>query len=126
MRFDVASLLPELTNNGVRYGRWQQTGGKCTHGDYNIPNGYCKNIKINEPTTEWHYFCPYSWGCNYLGDEIIVVGQYDFEYRLPPVPAGTYELRMGYTSTSIRAITQFYVDGKVTGIPVDLRIYFND
>ncbi|MBR5891082.1 MAG: fasciclin domain-containing protein [Bacteroidaceae bacterium] len=126
MRFDIASLLPELTNNGVRYGRWSQTGGACSHGDYNVPNGYCKNIKINEPTTEWHYFCPHSWGANYLGDEIIVVGQYDFEYRLPPVPEGTYELRLGYTATSIRAITQFYVDGKVTGIPVDLRIFFND
>lgn len=126
MRFDIASLLPELANNGVRFGRWQQTGGRCTHGDYNIPNGYCKNIEVYEPTTEWHYFCPYSWGCNYLGDEIIVVGQYDFAYRLPPVPAGTYELRMGYTATSIRAITQFYVDGKVTGIPVDLRVLFDD
>ena len=126
MRFDIASLLPELTNNGVRFSRWQQTGSKCGHGDWNIPNGYCKNIKVNEPTTEWHYFCPYSWGCNYLGDEIIVVGQYDFEYRLPPVPEGTYELRLGYTATSIRAITQFYVDGKVTGIPVDLRIAFSN
>ena len=28
---------------------------------------------------------------------------------------------MGYTATSIRAITQFYVDGKIAGIPVDLR-----
>lgn len=126
MRFDIASLLPELTNNGCRFGRWGQTGGICTHGDYNIPNGYCKNIKIYSETTEWHYFCPHYWGCNYLGDEIIVVGQYDFAYRLPPVPAGTYELRMGYTATDIRAITQFYVDGKVTGIPVDLRIFATD
>lgn len=126
MRFDVASLLPELTNNGCRFGRWKHTGGKCSHGDYNIPNGYCKNIEIYEPTTEWHYFCPHSWGANYLGDEIIVVGQYDFAYRLPPVPPGTYELRMGYTVTSIRSITQFYVDGKITGIPIDLRIPMDD
>jgi hypothetical protein len=33
---------------------------------------------------------------------------------------------MGYTATSIRAITQFYVDGKVTGIPVDLKILADD
>ena len=126
MRFDVSSLFPELANNGVRLGRWEQTGGECTHGDYNIPAGYCKNMKFNDITTEFHYFCPYSWGCNYMGDEIIVVGNYDLEYRLPPVPAGTYELRMGYTATSIRAITQFYVDGKVTGIPVDLKITADD
>ncbi len=126
MRFDVSALFPELTNNGVRFGRWDQTGGKCSHGDYNIPDGYCKNMKFNESTTEFHYFCPYSWGCNYQADEIIVVGKYDLEYRLPHVPAGTYELRMGYTATSIRAITQFYVDGKVTGIPVDLKILADD
>lgn len=126
MRWDVSALFSELTNNGVRWGRWEQSGGKCTHGDYNIPEGYCKNMKFNEKSTEFHYFCPYTWGCNYQGDEIIVVGQYDLEYRLPHVPEGTYELRMGYTATSIRAITQFYVDGKVTGIPVDLRIGAED
>ena len=126
MRFDIASILPELTTNGVRFGRWQKTGGTCSHGDYNIPDGYCKNLVFRDKSTVWHYFCPYSWGCNYLGDEIIVVGNYDFEYVLPPVPAGTYELRMGYTATSIRAVTQFYVDGKVTGIPVDLKIKATD
>lgn len=121
MRFDVATLLPELTNNGVRYARWQETGG-CFH----IPDGYCKNIEMYSTTTEWHYYCPYSWGTNYFGDEIIVSGQFDFAYRLPPVPAGTYELRMGYTATWARSITQFYVDGKITGIPVDLRILMDD
>ena len=126
MRFDIASILPELTTNGVRFGRWQKTGGTCSHGDYNIPDGYCKNLVFRDKSTVWHYFCPYSWGCNYLGDEIIVVGNYDFEYILPPVPAGTYELRLGYTATNIRAVTQFYVDGKVTGIPVDLKIYAYD
>ena len=126
MRFDIASLLPELTNNGIRFSRWQQTGGKCIHGDFNIPDGYCKNIKFYEPTTEWHYFPPYSWGCNYFGDEIIVVGQYDYAYRLPHVPAGTYELRLGYTAYWKRSITQFYIDGKVTGIPIDLRTQLDE
>lgn len=126
MRFDIASFLPELTNNGVRFSRWNKTGSTCSHGDWHIPHGFCKNIVIRDVSTKWHYFCPHNWGANYLGDEIIVVGNYDFEYILPPVPAGTYELRLGYTATSIRAVTQFYVDGKVTGIPVDLKIYFND
>ena len=42
--------------------------------------------------------------------------------KLPPVPAGTYEIRMGYQSETVRHIIQFYVDGEVAGIPVDLRI----
>lgn len=126
MRFDIASLFPELTNNGIRYCRWQTAVGLCGDGDWHVPHGYCKNMVIRDISTEWHYFCPYSWGANYLGDEVIVIGNYDLEYILPPVPAGTYELRMGYTANSARSITQFYVDGKVTGIPVDLRIKLTD
>lgn len=126
MRFDIASLFPELTNNAIRFSRWQTVAGPCGDADWNIPNGYCKNMNFRDVSTAWHYFCPYSWGANYLGDEIIVTGNYDLEYTLPPVPAGTYELRMGYTANSARSITQFYVDDKVTGIPVDLRIKLTD
>ena len=49
------------------------------------------------------------------------LGAFDFAYRLPHVPAGTYELRMGYGSTTRRGVIQFYVDDEVTGIPIDLR-----
>lgn len=122
MRFDFGTLLPELTTNNVRFAPWGDAGTVCGHGEYEIPQGYSPNLKINNETTHVNYTSPYTWGANYLGDEFLAVGDYDFQYKLPPVPAGTYELRFGYTANGMRSITQFYVDGKICGIPVDLRI----
>ena len=73
-----------------------------------------------------HYLTPWNWGVTLNGDEFIANGQYDFEYRLPPVPKGAYELRIGYSATTPRSITQFYVNGQICGIPVDLRIPADD
>ena len=138
MRFDFAALLPELMTNAVRYCTKKECGSTytaafgATSGDVNIPDGYSKNLKINNPLTHLHYLTPWPWGATLYGDEFIASGQYDFEYRLPPVPAGTYELRLGYTATEVRSITQFYVrkgsDNKaeICGIPVDLRIFATD
>ena len=53
---------------------------------------------------------------------MMTLDAFDFAYKLPPVPAGTYEIRMGYSANSRRHIIQFYVDNEVAGIPVDLRI----
>lgn len=126
MRFDFGTLLPELTTNNVRYAPWPNAGTLCGHGEYEIPDGYAKNLKILNGDTHVFYTSPYTWGCNYLGDEFLAIGKYDFAYKLPPVPAGTYELRVGYTANGMRSITQFYVDNKICGIPVDLRIGATD
>ncbi|MBQ7878441.1 MAG: fasciclin domain-containing protein, partial [Bacteroidaceae bacterium] len=131
MRFDFASLLPELMTNDVRYTSSKALGvERAAAPEYVIPNDFCKNLKVYNTETSMHYFGPYTWGCNYCGDEFIAVGRYDFGYKLPPVPEGNYELRIGYTATDIRSITQFYVieDGRqeICGIPVDLRIKAKD
>jgi hypothetical protein len=53
---------------------------------------------------------------------MMALNAFDFAYKLPPVPAGTYEIRMGYSANSKRHVIQFYIDDEVTGIPLDLRI----
>lgn len=120
MRWDFSSLFSELTNNGIR---WSQK--TSTEQEYRIPDGYCKNITINSTDCHIYYLCPTGGSTdgwtNYQGDEFIASKQYDFTYKLPPVPAGNYEIRFGYNRNSNRGVAQFYVDGKVTGIPVDLR-----
>lgn len=122
MRWDASSLFPELTNNNVR---WHQRGP----GFYEmyIPDGYCKRLRINNSTTYPFYLTPNAtmtigWA-NYQGDEILIDGEYNFEYRLPYVPAGTYEIRFGFGFASSRGICQFYVDKVPTGIPVDMFLY---
>lgn len=121
MRWNFMAFFPELTNNNIRWA--QGYGTKWEY--YRIPQGYCKRIKFNASQSNMYYLYPHagsdaSWA-DYQGDEIITAGNYDFEYRIPHVPAGTYELRLGTCLCDTRGIGQVYVDGKVAGIPVDLR-----
>ena len=121
IRMNFMSWFPELTNNNIRWVNNNFT--KTEH--HMIPDGYCERIKFNSAESHMYYLCPHygytnSWS-DFQGDEIITAGMYDFEYRMPHVPAGTYELRLGTCLCSTRGVAQTYIDGKVTGIPVDLR-----
>ncbi|MBQ2970560.1 MAG: fasciclin domain-containing protein [Bacteroidaceae bacterium] len=124
IRFDASTLCPELTNNDIRWRSRDKAGSNA--GEIYIPNGYCSNMKVYSDETMHFYLCPYTNWHNYQGDEMMTLGALDFAYKLPPVPAGTYEIRMGYQSETVRHIIQFYVDGEVAGIPVDLRIPANN
>ena len=120
MRWDIMSIFPELTNNGVR---WQlQDNYTLTY----IPNGFCETLQSLNNDTHVYYLRPHSTGLggyvNFQGDELLVVGKYDFKYRIPHVPAGNYELRFGFSMSNARGIVQMYFDGKICGIPVNLKL----
>ena len=113
MRFDAASLMPELATNGV----FRNDEKIC----YWVPEGYSDNMKFyQESIVIYQYPHPDYW-CWY-GDEIIGFGLYDFALKLPPVPEGTYEIRYGYVPMAQRGITQIYVDDIPQGIPIDLTV----
>lgn len=118
MRWDIMSLFPELTNNGVRWA--PQDDYKLTY----IPDGYCERFEVLSNDTHVMYLRPHASSLggyvNYQGDELLVTGTYDFRYRIPYVPAGNYEVRFGFSQSTLRAVTQFYFDGKICGIPVDM------
>ena len=120
IRMDISAVFPELTNNGVRWDL-SSPGNLVTF----IPKGFCKGFEVLNEDTEVFYFRPHKTYlgsyANYQGDEFIVEGKYDFRYRIPHVPAGNYEIRFGYPKGYYRGVCQFYVDGKIAGIPVDLR-----
>ena len=63
---------------------------------------------------------------SYQGDEVVLLGQYDFTFKLPPVPEGTYEIRLGYCAMAGRGIIQTFFDKSPCGIPLDLRIRATD
>lgn len=119
MRWDISSIFPELTNN---YIRWSQQDKSFT--TY-IPEGYCERFEILSNNTHVYYLHPHRTSLggypNYQGDELLVTGTYDFRYRIPYVPEGSYEIRFGFSQSDMRAVTQFYFDGKICGIPVDMR-----
>ena len=118
IRVDFAAICEELTNNAIR---WYYSP-HSSNGDIFIPHTWCEDLKVYAEETRLYYLAGHTSWCDYQGDELMAFDAFDFAYRLPPVPAGTYELRIGYTANSYRNIIQMYVDNEVTGIPVDLRI----
>lgn len=125
LRFDVASLMSELTNNGIRLCP-RGAAGNSNGSEFFIPTNYCKYYKSYNEESRLYYLTANTGWCDYQGDEFIAIGAYDFAYRIPPVPEGTYEIRLAYTGWPTRGIAQFYFDNEVTGIPVDLRYKGND
>ena len=122
IRFDASSICSELQNNSIRNTYFTHT----SDGEVFIPHDYCKNLKVYTDETRHYYLSPHTGWCNYQGDEMMTLGAFDFAYKLPPVPAGTYEIRMGYSANEKRHVVQFYIDNEVAGIPVDLRIKMKD
>lgn len=141
LRFDDAALFGEMMSNSFRQVKDSlvkaMNGNKSGKdgglgGDYiRIPSGYFENLRIyNGEDTRLYYLSGQvnSWS-NYQGDEFNCMGSYDFAMRLPPVPDGTYELRLGYTAESSRGMVQFYLGSspeltsmRALDIPLDMRI----
>jgi len=142
IRIDDASLFGEMMSNSFRRISDSEVnalnGGKTgTDGDLSgsyirIPPGFFENLVIyNGDDTRLYYLSGQSSGwSNYQGDEFNCKGHYDFAMRLPPVPDGTYELRIGYTAegNEQRGMLQFYLGSsaeqgtmKALDIPLDMR-----
>jgi len=120
IRFDFASLFPELTNNNMR-GR--PTDNEILYRNA-LPKGYLERLECTDQTVVC-YSNANDKLMNFEGDEVFLVVQngklYDFVVTTPPIPAGTYEVRFGYQSNGRRGVAQFYVDGMPTGVPINLN-----
>ena len=119
MRFDMAAICSELTNNRIR---WKYLHNLTAQADVFIPHDYCKNVEVFSENTRLFYLPPHSNWSDYQGDEMMAKGVFDLAYRLPPVPEGTYEIRLGYSANELRGIVQVYLDNEVTGIPINLTL----
>lgn len=131
LRFDAASLLPEMMNNDLRRPMANYSYGASTTRGFPVSREfqYFDNLDIADGTS-FYYLSGYNsrWA-NYQGDEFNVVGNYEFTLKLPPVPAnGAYELRIGVSSgSSARSIAQFSLGSDkehliATELPIDLRV----
>lgn len=127
LRWDVISCFPELTSNLVRWNT--KASPTCTY----IPCGgdntdkekqYSKRLQVLNSSSTVYYLRPHQYGGgypNYQGDELLIDGKYDCKYRLPHVPEGTYEIRIGFSLSNARGVCQFYLNQDICGIPVDMR-----
>ena len=141
MRFDVMAILHETLSNNIRCAtdaelRGMNGGITCHNGRFDgdgtvlLAENYCGNLRVyNGNQTLLFYLSGQgvSWQ-NYQGDEMNCVGAYDFALRLPPVPAGMYEVRMGYSANGNRGMMQIYLGNTSdlavmtpVDIPLDMR-----
>jgi len=139
IRLDASTLSPDFMNSGARghYTRWPYENGKyggldktANHNNkqtcLGFKAGFVKNFEYTD-ATHVHVRPRTLSFWSYQGDEVTVKGIFDLTVKLPPVPAGTYELRL-FTCTgfSSRGIMQAYIktgngDFEPCGIPFDMR-----
>ena len=121
IRFDIASILPEMTTNNIR---WGDNPTYTLTGYFNftmIPEDYSPRLKVFGPPSKFRYLGEFNSSCSFQGDAMNFETS-DLALRIPHVPAGTYELRVAYSSYTSRGALQFYVDNVITGIPIDLAL----
>ena len=119
MRFDIGTLLPELSCNNIRYSAPRMY----------VPNYYCKNIVNNTNYSDNFLYELNEW--EYMSDAIFQNDLYDISLRLPPVPQRTYEIRMSINIVNFEdkrlwpGVLQPYLDGKICSVPIDLTVNNN-
>lgn len=118
IRIDATTLSPDFMNcNGRgRYGEDILTGFK---------NAYITDWKVSDDTYVGVHSDVGYWN-SYCANAVCISGAFDVSFKLPPVPAGTYEIRLGYTVGDERGVVQVYLNNEPCGIPVDLRVYGPD
>ncbi len=136
------TLSPDFINSGAR-GRMRQTLGDkpSTFAVYGFKKGFCRNVSFSEGTQLFVRYEDKEWDVMYH-DDMVVLGDYDLSFRLPPVPvSGTYEIRIFGNAQSeasyrkTRSTAQFYFgasieDGTISwsscGAPVSMSTMITD
>lgn len=137
MRFDCLTLLPEIMNNGFR-GMFiedlQALSGNSSDGRIRFPVNYFDNIRVfngTKTTLDMNVCSSSNAYLSYKGDTFQGMGVYDFAIKLPPVPNGTYELRVAATNFGADAgsMMQYYIGNssdvnsmEAIDLPLDLRM----
>jgi hypothetical protein len=135
MRIDCTTLSPDFMTSGARghytrssvedgkYGQWDSRSDITnTSICLGFKSGAAKNFKFNDNNTHLHVSPRYLNFWSYQGDEVIIQGPYDFTVKLPPVPAGKYELRMGVTTNfPSNGLINIYIDDELKCEQLDTR-----
>jgi len=134
LRIDCSTLSPDFMTSGARghytkssyengkYGIWDATANATNKNTcLGFKAGSATNFEFTD-ATHIHVRPRVLSFWSYQGDEVTVRGRFDFTVKLPPVPAGDWEVRMftciGFSS---RGIVQYYIDNVPQGIPFDMR-----
>ena len=130
IRMDFSTVFPEIMTNDMRLkGNFRADDNNDVPDDSEqpkngknryFPMGYLENVSFN---TNCHlvYRRPHWEFWSWQGDEVNLFGDYDFTFRIPPVPySGEWQLRLGFAPLETRGVMQVYFDGIPQGIPLDM------
>lgn len=129
IRMDFSTIFPELMTHDIRLnGDPMKEDNNAVADDafkngrnYYFPMGYLDGVTFRG-NCYFIYRRPHLSYYVYCGDEMNLFGDYDFEFRLPPVPySGEWQIRLGYSITQTRGVAQVYFDDVPQGIPLDMR-----
>ena len=136
IRMDFASIFPEMITNDLR-----QKGNYMTDDDsgtpdeqdtptngknYYFPKGYLKDVTFTG-NCAFVYRRPHWNFWSFEGDEFNIFGDYDFTFKIPPVPhSGEWQVRLGFCALRTRGVAQIYFDGTPQGIPMDMTLFITD
>ena len=135
IRMDFSTIFPEVMTNDMRL-----KGNPLADDDNNTPDdsstpkngrnfyfplGYLDGVTFNS-TCHLVMRRPHINFWSWQGDEWNIFGDYDFTFRIPPVPySGEWQLRLGFCAIETRGVMQVYFDGIPQGIPLDMTKYLN-
>ncbi|MBQ9665825.1 MAG: fasciclin domain-containing protein [Bacteroidaceae bacterium] len=120
IRWDVITMSTEFLNAGAR----GNTNGNHLTGFKQVEgwdfHGSIPTLALRERGV---------WMATY-SDAVDLIGQFDVSFKLPPVPANTYEIRFAYGAGNDRGVVQIYFGEKDNmqpmGLPIDFRIWGGD
>jgi uncharacterized surface protein with fasciclin (FAS1) repeats len=129
IRMDFSTIFPEVIGNNLRYegnpekddnsGSPDDASVPANGRNYYFPLGYLEGVTFTNCTVVLRR--PHINFWSWQGDEWNLFGDYDFTFRIPPVPySGDWQLRLGFCALGTRGVMQTYFDGIPQGIPLDM------
>lgn len=114
IRMDFSTIFPEVMTMNMRLNGDPTKDDESSKADqtfkngknYWFPKGYLDNVTM-EGNGVLVYRRPHWNFWSYEGDEFNLFGDYDFTFRLPPVPyEGEYQIRLGFCALDTRGVAQ--------------------
>ena len=134
IRMDFSSVFPEVMTNNLRQngdptkddasGSPDDSAVPVNGRNFYFPDGYLDGVTFS------NCYCvlrrPHTNFWSWQGDEWNLFGDYDFTFRIPPVPySGEWQLRLGFCALPTRGVMQTYFDGIPQGIPLDMTKFLD-
>ncbi len=134
IRMDFSTIFPEVMTNDMRLkGIPTADDNSSTPDDASTPKngrnfyfplGYLDGVTFTNCALVMRR--PHINFWSWQGDEWNIFGDYDFTFRIPPVPeSGNYQLRLGFCALPSRGVMQTYFDGVAQGIPLDMTKFLD-